>query len=154
MRRDIVTAYVESLLRKVTNSSQVTADHDGDYPVRYRSAKYYVRVVGDGQADVQVFAVAVDKVDATPELLADINEVNTQIRFARVFHVAGQVLVEVDLVGDALEPPSFLTACDTVAYVTDHVGSRLAAKHGGKTAFEDAKDDGYQAPEPPTGMYL
>jgi hypothetical protein len=154
MRRDVVTAYVESLLRQVTGSERIVADHDGDYPVRYRSAKYYIRVVGDGHADVQVFAVAVDKVEATPQLLADINDLNTEVRFARVFHVLGQVLVEADLLGEAIDPPSFHTACDMVAYVTDHIGPQLAAKHGGRTSFEDAKDDSYQPTEPPTGMYL
>ena len=54
------------------------ADEDGDYPVRFGSTLKYVRLVGDGQPDVQVFAVAVDGVSSTPELLADINDINTR----------------------------------------------------------------------------
>ena len=56
MRRDFLEAYVEKLLRDVTGSTRISADADGDYPVRYGSALYFVRLVGDAQANVQVFA--------------------------------------------------------------------------------------------------
>jgi Putative bacterial sensory transduction regulator len=154
MRRDFLEAYVEKLLRDVTGSTRISADADGDYPVRYGSALYFVRLVGDAQANVQVFAVAVDGVEPSTKLLTDINELNAQIRFARIFHVRGQVLVEADLVGSAVEPSSFYTACDAVASITDRVGPELAARHGGKTAFEDSKDPSYRSPETLIGMYL
>lgn len=154
MRRDVAEAYVERLIQKITNSDRALADDDGDYPVRYRSALYYVRLVGEAHADVQVFAVAVDDVEPSAALLSDINELNTQVRFARTFHVRGQVLVEADLTGDALEPVGFFSACEAVATITDRVASDLAKKHGGRTAFEDSKDDGYHPPDAPTGMYL
>ena len=154
MRRDVLEAFVEKLLRKVTGGERVIAEEDGDYPVRYGSALYFVRVVGETVADVQVFAIAVDDVEATPELLAELNELNTQVRFARVFHVRGQVLVEADLAGAGLEAEGFFPACDAVATITDRVGADLAKKHGGRTAFEDSKDDGYSPPEVPLGMYL
>lgn len=77
------------LLAGMTGGGLVKPDADGDYPVRYRSALYYVRLVGDSHVDVQVFAVAVDGVDPSPELLAAVNEINTQVRFVRIFHVQG-----------------------------------------------------------------
>jgi hypothetical protein len=40
---------------------------------RYRNARHNVQVVGDGPADVQVFAVAVDGVEPSAELPAYIN---------------------------------------------------------------------------------
>lgn len=153
MRRAVAAAYVEKLLAEVSEGGPVETDADGDYPVRYRSAKYFVRVVGDAPADVHMFAVAVDRIEPSPELLADINEVNAKIRFARVFHVRGQVLVESDIVGEAIEPSSFFTACSTVARITDQFGRQLAAKHGGTASFEDSKDPEYSSP-PLTGMYL
>jgi hypothetical protein len=75
-------------------------------------------------------------------------------RFARVFHVSGQVLVETDLVGDAIAPAAFFNACDSVARIADHVGPQIAANHGGRTAFDDAKESSYDAPEPLLGLYL
>jgi hypothetical protein len=157
MRRDVIAAYVEKLLATLTDGVPVTADDDGDYPIRYRSALYYVRLVGDERPDVQVFAIAVAGVAASAELLADVNDINTRARFARVFHVRDQVLVETDLVGDAVEPNSFYNACRTVARITDDIGPELVAKHGGRTAFDDAKDADYAAPdlsEPSVGQYL
>lgn len=104
MRRDVIAAYVERLLETITDTARVLPDHDGDYPVRFGSALYYVRLVGHDPTDVQVFAVAVDDVSGSPELFAEINDINTRVRFARVFHVRNQVLVETDLVGDAIDP--------------------------------------------------
>ena len=154
MRRDVIEAYVEKLLATLTEKDRVVPDDDGDYPVRYGSALYYVRLVGEARPDVQVFAIAVAGLDATPELLADLNDINTRARFARVFHVRDQVLVETDLVGDAIDPSGFFNACRTVARITDDIGPGLVAQHGGTTAFDDAKEVGYQPPDPPVGLYL
>jgi hypothetical protein len=154
MRRDVIAAYVEKLLATLTDGERVVPDDDGDYPVRYRSALYYVRLVGNDRPDVQVFAVAVADVRSSPEILADINEINTRARFARVFHVRDQVLVETDLVGDDIEPGSFYNACRTVATIADDIGPDLVSRHGGRTSFDDAKDPGYESQEPPVGQYL
>ena len=152
MRRDVIAAYVEKLLAALTETSHVAPDKDGDYPVRFGSALYYVRLVGAEEPDVQVFAVAVDGIEQSPELLTELNDINCRIRFARVFHVAGQVLVETDLIGDAVDPRGFGNACEVVASVTDKIGPELAKKYGGRTAFEDSKEPDYEPPAP--GMYL
>ena len=152
MRRDVIAAYVEKLLAAVTDTRDVVPDRDGDYPVRFGSALYYVRFVGAEDPDVQVFAVAVAGIEQSPELLAELNDLNCRIRFGRVFHVAGQVLVETDLIGDAVDPRGFSNACEVVAGLTDKIGPELAKKHGGRTAFEDSKEPDYEPPAP--GMYL
>jgi Putative bacterial sensory transduction regulator len=143
---------VEKLLAAVTDTRDVVPDRDGDYPVRFGSALYYVRFVGAEDPDVQVFAVAVAGIEQSPELLAELNDLNSRIRFGRVFHVAGQVLVETDLIGDAVDPRGFSNACEVVAGLTDKIGPELAKKYGGRTAFEDSKEPDYEPPAP--GMYL
>jgi hypothetical protein len=148
----VIAAYVEKLLAVLTNSAPVVPDRDGDYPVRFGSALYYVRLVGGSDPDVQVFAVAVDGIEPSPELLAELNELNSRIRFARLFHVAHQVLVETDIVGDAIDPRGFSNACEVVAAITDMIGPDLAKKYGGRTTFEDSKEPGYE--HPASGMYL
>jgi hypothetical protein len=62
LRRDVITAYVEKLLGAQTGSDRVVADGDGDYPVRFGSSRYYARLLGDPDPDVQVFAVALGDV--------------------------------------------------------------------------------------------
>jgi Putative bacterial sensory transduction regulator len=84
MRRDVIAAYVEKLLAVLTDTPRVAPDRDGDYPVRFGSALYYVRLVSAEDPDVQVFAVAVDGIEQSPELLAELNDLNCRIRFGRV----------------------------------------------------------------------
>ena len=70
-RADMVHAYAESLLEQVLKSDRVRPDKDGDYPVRYQSALYYVRIV-PGQSDdpvVQVFCHSVGRHHAEPRAL-------------------------------------------------------------------------------------
>ncbi len=141
MRADMVRAYVESLLERLIGQTQVTPDADGDYPVRYNGCLYFVRLLGDSDPIVQVFSVAVAEVKATAALHKELNNINSNIRFARVFWVRDQVLVESELVGEGLEPVDFTNACRAVATITDQIGPLLVEKFGGKTAFADEKTD-------------
>lgn len=133
---------------------------DGDYPVRYKDALYYVRVVGDGDPVVQVFSIAVEGIPGTPELYEELNTINSNIKFARVFWVRDQVLVERELVGEGVDPADFDNACEAVATITDHYGPLIAAKFGGKTAFADEKTSDAEATDSPdeiktrVGQYL
>ena len=155
-KTEMVRAYAESLLEQFVSTDKVKPDNDGDYPVRYQSALYYVRIDPGRRDDpvVQVFAVAVDKVEPGPSLYEALNDINTQLRFARAFWVRGQVLIEAEMPGMSLSPDGFAGACQTVASAADHFGPRLAEQFGGKTAFEDDKDAGYQVSEVGSGGYL
>ncbi len=160
VRADMVRAYVESLLERLIGATQVSPDDDGDYPVRYRAPLYYGRLVGDVNPVVQVFSVAVSGIAATAALLEELNTINSTIRFARVFWVREQVLIESEMVGEGVEPVDFDNARRAVATITDHYGPLLAERFGGKTAFADEKTEatGAAAPAPDaqerTGNYL
>jgi hypothetical protein len=153
---DQARAYVESLLERLTGSEKVEADPDGDYPVRFRNCLYYVRVIGADAPVVQVFSVAVADVAATPELLAELNTLNSDIRFARAFHVRGQVLIETDVLAEALDPAGFENACNCIASVTLDVAPSLAARFGGRLTFaEDPTTADLEGPDTvQTGQYL
>jgi len=160
MRADMVRAYVESLLERLTGSEKVVPDHDGDYPVRFHSALYYVRLIGDVDPTLQVFATAVRDIKATPALYERLNDINVNIRFARAFWIREQVLIEADLVGQTVDHEEFSAACLAVASITDHYGPTLAEEFGGTTAFADEKEvDGKEGTPPTedtakTGQYL
>lgn len=155
MRADMVRAYVETLLEKLTGADKVLTDHDGDYPVRYRSALYYVRLVGEIDPVVQVFAIAVNDIEPSAGLYERLNEINADIGFARTFWVRGQVLVESDLAGRTVNPEDFDKACHTVATITDRIGPLIAEEFGGHTAFADGKDEDGPDDEPVrVGHYL
>lgn len=148
----MVRTYVEKLLRQLINDDQLQADPDGDYPVRYRDALYFVRIDGDASPLVRVFSIALDDVQLTPELLAEVNDINTKLTFARAMFVRGQVLIETELLGEDLAPRSFGAACQSVAVAADRFAPELADRHGGRLAFHEAKSEDYQA-EPPVGYY-
>lgn len=160
VRADMVRAYVESLLERLIGAKQVSPDDDGDYPVRYQNALYYVRLVGEVDPVVQVFSVAVSGITPTPALFKELNTINSSIKFARAFWVRDQVLIETELVGEGVEPADFGNACRAVATITDHYGPLLAERFGGKTAFADEKTEPAQPPASPeevqarTGQYL
>ena len=135
MRADQASAYVESLLRRFTGGHTPVADHDGDFRVWFRNCLYFVRVIGHETPVVQVFSVAVADIEATPELLAELNIVNAEIQFARVFHVGNQVLIETDVLAEALDPAGFENACHRVSSVTLEMAPSLAARFGGRLTF-------------------
>jgi hypothetical protein len=135
MRTDQARAYVESILRRFTGGHTPVADHDGDYRVWFRNCLYFVRVIGHETPVVQVFSVAVADVEATPELLAELNVVNAEIQYARIFHVGQQVLIETDVLAEALDPAGFENACNHVMSVTLEMAPSLAARFGGRLTF-------------------
>ena len=155
MRLDMARAYVESLVENFLGQQKVEPDADGDYPLRFRSAGHYVRVVDAERPLVQVFSIALGEVAATRELLDELNVVNADIRFARIFHVRDQVLVETDILAEALDPAGFENACRCVASITDNIAAGLQQRHGGRLMFQDqATTEVNQAEATPSGGYL
>ncbi len=155
MHRDMVVSYVRDLLEQITGT-RPQFDADGDLPVTYRGADFYVRVIGDDPV-VQVFCVALAEIEPTPELLAALNDANASVRFARTFHVGSQVLVEHEIWGSDINPANFEYACRTVATAADSFGSQLVQDFGGVARFERSKTTEYQPLEAGTGgmgLYL
>jgi hypothetical protein len=157
-KTDMVRAYAESLLKQILGVEQVMRDGDGDYPVRFESALYYVRI-DSGAHDhpvVQVFAIALAELAPSSELFEELNRINSKLRFARTFWVADQVLIESEMVGEELSLAGFSTACETVGGAADYFGPRLAEKFGGKTAFADEEGPDYSPPPESRypGLYL
>ena len=122
-------------MKRFGGGDKVIADHDGDYRVWFRNCLYFVRVIGHDKAVVQVFSVAVADVDSTPELLTELNILNAEIQFARTFHVRQQVLIETDVLAEALDPAGFERACGYIESVTLEMAPSLAARFGGRLTF-------------------
>lgn len=143
---DMVTSHVETLIERLTGVEKAQADADGDYPIRYRSALYYVRVVRAWKPVVQVFSVAVDGIQFTDALGRELNEINTHLYFCRTFWVGGQVLVEAEHLGPTLTEADFHECALRVAEATDTFAKGLAERHGGRLAFEESKTPEYAPP--------
>ena len=108
---------------------------------------------------VQVFSTALAEVHRFPRSCSRSSTGSTpRIRFARVFWVREQVLVETELVGSRHRPRGVRQRLTrAVATITDHVGADARrGRFGGRTTFADEKE----ADAPPegdralTGLYL
>lgn len=143
MRPDATFAYVRDLLERLTGE-RPSPDADGDLPVQLDGAQFYVRVAGSSDPWVQVFSIALAEVEPTLELMARLNDINTQLRFARAFHVQGQVLIETEIWSDDVNPANFHHACRNVAGATDAYADELRDAFGGRLAFEESKTPEYQ----------
>lgn len=143
---DMVTSHVETLIERLTGADKAQADADGDYPIRYRSALYFVRVVRAATPVVQIFSVAVDGIRITDALTRDLNEINARLHFCRAFWIHGQVLIEAELLGPSLTDADFHECALHVAEATDTFAKDLAGRHGGRLAFEESKEPGYAPP--------
>lgn len=150
----MVTSHIETLIERITGMEKAQADAQGDYPVQYKGAKYFVRVAGDDTRPiVRVFSTVVAEVEAGPDLYEAVNDINTRVGFCRCFWVEGQVLIEAEHLGLTINTDDFFQLADNVASASDHFGPQLAERFGGKLAFEDSKADEYEEPPLP-GMYL
>lgn len=150
----MVTSHMETLIERVTGVDKANADHDGDYPVRFRDALYYVKVAGtDDRPIVRVFSTVVADVDPNPDLYEAINDINTRLGFCRCFWVSGQVLIETEHLGMTIKTDDFFELADNVASASNYFGPKLAERFGGKLAFDDSKGAEYDEPPLP-GMYL
>lgn len=89
-----------------------------------------------------MFSVAVTDIDASPELLLELNNINSHLRFARAFHLANQVLIESDIWADDLNPSNFRHSCHNIASATDYATPALAAL-GGSLYFDETKTEEY-----------
>ncbi len=150
MRPDVAFSYVRDLVERITGT-RPDPDGDGDLPVHFHGAQFFVRIVSAPDPWVQVFSVAVAELDSTPELAVRLNEINSHIHFARVFHVGTQVLIEAELWADDVTPANFLFACQNVAAATDYFTPRLLKEFGGRPLFEESKTDAYEQGELPLG---
>lgn len=157
MNPDMVVSYVRDLLERLTGT-RPEPDKDGDLPVTYEGASFYVRVVNPTDAIVQVFSVGIADIDPTPELMSALNDINRQIGFARAFHVAGQVLIEAEIWGSDINPANFRHACGNIAGATDAFMPELAKQLGGSLRFETTKtshyDNEYESRSGQAGPYL
>lgn len=150
---EMVRSHVETLIERLTDSpNKATVDDDGDYPLQYRKAKYYVRVAKPQKPVVQVFSVAVADVELSDGLARALNEINCDLSFCRTFWVRGQVLFESEHLGESIGESDFNECVQNVAAASDYFGPRLAEGFGGQLVFEESKEPDYQPPL--TGLYL
>lgn len=129
----------ETVIEEACGHLAVVRDGDGDYPLRRHSVPIYGRLEF-GEPDVfQVFSVVLSGIDAGPELHAELNDLNSNLQFARLFHVNGQILAEVDLVAETLDAGELDVAIGRIGEVALEIMPTLAAVLGGELVGDPAE---------------
>jgi hypothetical protein len=139
----MVVSYTRDLLEQLTGV-RPEPDTDGDLPIEYGGASFYVRIDGPTDPVVQIFSVVLADLEANPELHGALNDINSRLRFARAFHVQKQVLIEAEIWGSDLNMSNFQHACRNVAMASDAHGRSLHESFGGNPRFELSKKKVYQ----------
>lgn len=119
-----------------TDPGQLDRDENGAYPVPLSEDHSLFLSLQDGDTDagipdtVRVFSVLASGIESSPELLAELNDLNTNVRFARLFWSAGDVVVGDELLLATLDPAELGHACRTVAALAARVAPLLRMVHG------------------------
>jgi hypothetical protein len=141
---------VDAALRVALGVETVIYDRDGHVPIRHGDAMVFVRTLVE-RGLVVVFSHTLAGVEKTSGLLDAVNDMNTDIHFARAAIIGHSVVVtaEVDA-GEDLDT-SLTHACDAVGWISDHWGAKLQARFGGATWFGEPAQP---SPATGTGLYL
>ena len=123
----------EQVLAEVFGPTVVQRDTDGHYRLSH-DIPVFARLVDDEPVRIQVFAVAVDGVEHSAELLSELNDHNARLGFARCFWMNDQVLVECDLMAGTTEAAELQAAHERVLTISRELGPLLAAVFGGTPA--------------------
>lgn len=124
---------VLDIIREVAGALAVERDTEGDHLLSRTAVPIYGRLRLDADpALFQVFAVLVEDVTETQGLLAELNDLNAQIGFARLFLANGRVLGQVDLVAVTLDGTELGSAIARLTSIAERISPMLAAVHGGE----------------------
>jgi hypothetical protein len=86
---------------------------------------------------VRVFAPILHEIEKTPELVDQLNEMNSDSYFARFYWTDDQVICSVDLVAESLDVEEISNALDAVAFYADQFDDALKERFGGKRMIEE-----------------
>jgi len=132
---EMLRSHVEQALLSIWEQTELVVDDDGDYPFRSQTAACWVRVVGGEQPAVRVFAQAACGVPSTKKVLAEIGELNSRSRWAKISWCHGVVVVDEQIHWLSVDRPAIERAIESVMVVSDDIGTMIATVYGGETPF-------------------
>jgi hypothetical protein len=103
--------------------------------IRSGTAVVYLRLVANDPPFVRVFSPLLRGLGCSPELLAELNELNGRLNFVRLFWRDESVIASYELMAETLDGTELGNACDWVADAADYYDVRLHDKFGGELAF-------------------
>lgn len=130
-------ARVHGLVTDYLGGQDVPADLVAQ-PVAIRSgtAVVYLRLIASDPPLVRVFSPLLRRLGRSPELLAELNELNGRLNFIRLFWRDDCVIAAAEVLASTLDPIELSNACDWVSDTADYYDERLREQFGGELAFD------------------
>lgn len=123
-------------IREITGLGDLEFDNDGDICLPRASQVVFVRRLGTTPF-VRIWSPLVRAVDETPELLGQLNSLNTNAGLARFSVHDGVVFAEADVAAEPIVAKHVDLALRRFCGATDGVDVMLQREFGGRTAFND-----------------
>ena len=134
--RDLVLKAV----RKASGNADLEFTEDGDLPLRFGSAAVRVRVLDDPPC-LRVFSAILENVEVNDRLVNRVHALNSEVRFVRFFVLDGIVFAATEMFTSPFVAEHVASACLQLGSLADKYGQVLQKEFGGRTAFEDARDE-------------
>jgi hypothetical protein len=125
-----LTPLVETALCRFLGTEAVALDPAGNYPVPTGTTLLFVRILPFEPPVVRVFAPVFRGMAPTPELMAALNELNTELLFCRALVVNGEVIVATELRGTAISADDVAWGCLVVGTWVERTRATLADRLG------------------------
>jgi hypothetical protein len=121
---------------QIPPNEQLRVDADGDIPIRWESALYYVRLLDKSPTLVQVFCVVLRNVAKSNELLEELNIINEGIVSSRMFWAEGNVIAATELLAEQLDQEELSHSCWAVGSLAAWADTELHEQFGGEMVFQ------------------
>jgi hypothetical protein len=125
-----LTPLVETALCRFLGTEAIALDPAGNYPVPTGATMLFVRILPFEPPVVRVFAPVFRGMTPTPELMAALNELNSELLFCRALVVNGEVIVATELRGAGMTADDVAWGCLVVGTWVERIRATLADRLG------------------------
>lgn len=130
---------VETVVEEVFGPDALIRDEDGDYQLKTWGVPVWARLHDTDPVTLRVFATVAADIESSPELLSELNDINTSIGFAKVEWHNRIVTVSSDLVASTLDPEELFNAFVRVNSIADNTSALIVSMFGGRDLNRDAE---------------
>ena len=99
-----------------------------------------VRVLDDPLC-LRVFSTILENVEVNDRLVNRVHTLNSEVRFVRFFVLDGIVFAATEMFTSPFVAEHVASACLQLGSLADEYGQVLQKEFGGRTSFEDARDE-------------
>jgi hypothetical protein len=137
-RLEVLQPFIEKTVAEYLGTDELHVWEDGTIPIRSGSTIVNVRLMeGENGSHpfLQVYSPLLSEVDASPELLSKLNDVNANLAFVRAFWSDRQVILVMELLAESLDRDQVAHAVSLVSLAGNFWDSELNRTFGGRTYF-------------------